>query len=451
MSKSGKSLLAWAAAGFVGLTTAFTILAARFEPAIRENTFVGDIPIGGLSPDAAKRKLRIWWERAKREELTFESDLLKVLPRPKSPGKMGITVDDAASVDAAPMTGFRGYLAGMLSLRSSARQTVPVRFKYLGANFEELKRFVADNAGSPSPARVRFVDGRIERTPEVGGYILDEKALPSRLMAALHADRVVDLPLIQGPKRVPDEALDQIKDIVTEFSTTFSTGKVNRCSNIKLAASKLDGVILMPGETMSFNNTVGPRTVETGYKLAGVYANGKQDVGIGGGICQVSTTLYNAALLSNLKIRRRSNHSMPVPYVPLGRDATVAYRSIDLQIQNPYETPIAITSAYAPGRLTFRVLGIKDTALKIEIVASGHTSRPTAVEQVVDPSLPAGTTKVIEEGSSGQTVNTYRLVYRDGQLVERQPLGQSNYRGAVRIITVGSKSAARKPDGAERL
>jgi vancomycin resistance protein YoaR len=196
----------------------------------------------------------------------------------------------------------------------------------------------------------------------------------------------------------------------------------------------------MPGETLSFNGIVGRRTLKRGFKLAGVYKNGKHDTGIGGGICQVSTTLYNASLLGNLKIRRRSNHSLPVAYVPLGRDATVDYGNLDLVIENSYTTPLAVVSQYEPGRLTFRLLGKRDPDLEVKITSKpGRTDRqPEEVETVNDPKLPLGVQKIVEPGSIRRSVLTYRKIYRGGRLVETQPLGASYYGGGTKIIAVGT-------------
>jgi len=169
---------------------------------------------------------------------------------------------------------------------------------------------------------------------------------------------------------------------------------------------------LAPGEKLSFNKTVGRRTIENGFKLAGVYKAGKHDLGIGGGICQVSSTLYNAVLLSDLKVLRRQNHSMPVAYLPVGRDATVDYGSIDLVFENTMSTPVAISSSYTPGRLTFRVLGKKDPSISVKILSIGHRSWDTGVKTVMDPTLPAGKRLIVEKGSRGHSVSTYRLVSR---------------------------------------
>jgi vancomycin resistance protein YoaR len=262
-------------------------------------------------------------------------------------------------------------------------------------------------------------------------------ALSAAVVVALERDKVLDLPLQEAPKLVPDEQLAEIKEVVAEFTTRFSAGNRPRAANLKLASSLINGVVLAPGEQFSFNQTVGQRTTRRGFRVAGIYANGRHDTGVGGGICQVSTTLYNAALLSNMHIVKKSNHSMPVPYVPVGRDATVNWGAQDLVLRNNYETPIALSSTYEPGRLTFRVLGKKQPGLSVKIERTGLRSWRSGVKTVVDGSLAPGRRRVIEGGSSGFSVHTHRLVFKDGKLVKKEPLGRSHYPGGSTIIAIG--------------
>jgi vancomycin resistance protein YoaR len=202
---------------------------------------------------------------------------------------------------------------------------------------------------------------------------------------------------------------------------------------------------LAPGERFSFNETVGQRTVKAGFKEAGVYINGRHDTGVGGGICQVSTTLYNAALFSNMKIARRTNHSLPVPYVPVGRDATVNWGAQDLVLENNFDKPIALSATYTPGKLTFRVLGQKQPGLEVKIEREGLKSWAAPTKTVNDSSLAAGKRKVVESGSTGYSVNTFRLVFENGQLVKKEALGRSLYSSSARIIAVGTKSKPAPP------
>jgi vancomycin resistance protein YoaR len=159
----------------------------------------------------------------------------------------------------------------------------------------------------------------------------------------------------------------------------------------------------------------------------------------------VSGTLYNAVLLANLKVKHRENHSMPVAYLPVGRDATVDYGTKDLRFENSTDHPIAIYSSYVTGRLTFGVLGLKEPGLSVEIVTSGHKSWSRGIQYVTDKTLPPGKTKVVEKGASGHQIDTYRVVKKDGVEVKREYLGRSHYAGGVRIIARGPAAAVPTP------
>ena len=161
------------------------------------------------------------------------------------------------------------------------------------------------------------------------------------------------------------------------FSTVYNAGNYERSHNIALAAQKINGLVLMPGEQFSFNGVVGQRSAQTGFKTAKVYQGGEIVDGIGGGICQVSTTLYNAVLYADLKIVYRTNHSMPVSYVPSGRDATVSYGSIDFKFSNNQSYPVKLGCSASNGRLTCSVYGIKLQNKKVEITTQTVSTTPS--------------------------------------------------------------------------
>ncbi|HLO97702.1 MAG TPA: VanW family protein, partial [Fimbriimonas sp.] len=213
-------------------------------------------------------------------------------------------------------------------------------------------------------------------------------------------------------------------------------------SNIRLASSKINGALLMPGEKWGFNEYVGRRTTQAGYREAGVYINGRHDTGVGGGICQVSTTLYNAALFANLKIVERTNHSLPVPYVPLGRDATVNWGAQNLVLENNTGAPIAIVSTYEPGRLTFRILGKKDPTLSVKVTQGKIRYWSGSTRREYDPRLAPGATKVVSTGSN-KGVAAFRHIYRNGVKEKTEDLGYSAYTGGGTVILYGPKAPAK--------
>lgn len=153
-------------------------------------------------------------------------------------------------------------------------------------------------------------------------------------------------------------------------TTKFKRSQTNRNTNIQLATKACNGYVIQPGATFSFNTVVGQRTKARGYQEAGVYVNGKTDTGVGGGICQVSSTLFNAALESNMTITARSAHSLPVSYLPRGRDATVSWGGPEFKFKNPYSFPVMVGTYYSAskGTLTMSILGPADAKLDKPVI-----------------------------------------------------------------------------------
>lgn len=438
---SAKKLLSVGLVMLGGTGATLSIVAARFEPTAAPGAKIGEVPIGGLSRDQVAFRLRQWWETEKQNELTLRLPNSSKTFKGK-PNSLGLTIDDVASVDQVEFRDFWDSAKAIVD-KSDEGKFFEVKFKASEVNLSKLKAFVKANEKPPSPAKAVYTGGKIVRTPESVSQTLDEGKVQEAVLSAMKSDGVGEIPLTVAQKKVSDADLAKITGVIAEYTTRFSEGNVSRSSNIRTASSKINGLVLAPGEVFSFNGTVGRRTVEAGFKVAGVYKNGKHDVDLGGGICQVSSTLYNAALYSNLDIKSRSNHSMPVPYVPLGRDATVDYGSIDLKITNSYDFPIALSSHISSGTITFRVLGVKQEGLKVEMLASGARSWGTKEQIIKDPTLPAGKTKVIERGCMGQAISTVRVATMNGKEIRREKIGESYYRGANRIIAVGTQPVAK--------
>lgn len=410
----------------------------RYEPTVRQNTFVGPVAVGGLTASDAAKKLRDWWVGVKATPIHVAiSGHPGLTLADEKPSQMDTILDDEASVLGLP---YDNAIAGAEHLVGQAAPTartdiVPI-FKSAGSNMKAFEAEVVA-AGNPTPAKVSLVSGQIYTKPEIAGFELETGDLPAEVGRAVLSGNPVQLAVKEAPRHVTDADLAEITDVVSTYTTHFPSYQGNRNNNIKTASGKLSGIILLPGEHLSFNQTVGRRTVQGGFKDAPVYKNGKHDHGIGGGICQVSSTLYNASLLGNLKIIHRSNHSMPVAYVPLGRDATVDYGAIDLEVENSYTTPIAVISRYVSGTLNFTILGKKDPGLSVKIERTGQEDWAPEIDYVTDSKLPAGKQQIVEKGSWGHKIYTYRLIYEDGKLVKREPLGRSYYRPSTRTVARG--------------
>lgn len=412
------------------MLTALSLLPPRAEPG---TTFAG-LSLDGKTREEALRTFERWWHAERGRTIAVESHLISKNPPPQTLESLGVEPDFDAML---AQVRFRSVVESWFGRKQRRREVLP-RFKPGEPRAEHLAAWVSEHALPEQPARVFFRAGKIVRQYEVTPFEFDTEALAERAVAAAAEGRDrMELPMRHSEAHVGREALDSITEVMATFTTKFNAGQVSRSSNIRLAAERLNGIVLMPGEVLSYNDTVGRRTAARGFKPAGIYANGRHEVDYGGGICQVSTTLFNAALLANLKVVSRQNHSMPVPYVPIGRDATVDYGSIDLKIQNPYDHPIAIASQVQGGTVTFWVLGKKDPDLSVSIVVDGYSSWGMPVRYIDDPSLEPGATVVVEPGSMGRRCVTWRIVKRNGVVVAREKVAESVYRAWPRIVQRG--------------
>lgn len=426
-----------------------SLVAYRYTPVYAPGTVVGVVPIGGLTPDEARKRLRLWWEDVRVQEVTLAGPVSAGFPHTSRWSRLGIRIDDAASIEPVPLEGFWDSV-GRVVQQSENPLRFPVQFQIDRVPLETLAGQIKNRSAERRPAKAQWVNGAVERTFEIAPQTLDVDATLESLIAALREGAsTIEVPIVVAEKRVPDEALQKITDVMGAFSTKFPASNRPRSANIKLATGIIDGLVLMPGERFSFNEVVGPRTSQRGFRMAGVFVNGRLDEGIGGGICQVSTTLYNSALLSDLKIIERRNHSLAVPYVQVGRDAAVSYGAIDLVLENSHPFPVALDGTYTPGEVTFRVLGIKDPSVTITIERVGLRSWSRGVKEIHDGSLPPGRVRVEDKGGLAHRVTTFRVVRRDGKVIRRENLGVSSYPGSPRLVARNRKAtpASAAPEG----
>lgn len=218
--------------------------------------------------------------------------------------------------------------------------------------------------------------------------------------------------------------------LISSF-TTNTTSNSNRNTNIDLAAQAINGRTVLPGETFSFNQATGQRTAEKGYKPAAAIAGGETFDEIGGGVCQTSTTLFNAVARANLTIIDRDPHAWPSDYVPKGEDATVNWPNLDFRFRNDTQGPIFIVAKYASRKVTVEIYGITlGDGITIDLDSEvTYTKKPPSEPLYVqNPELPVGTEKTTVKARTGYTVETYKVWYQNGQEIKRELLHKSNYK-----------------------
>ena len=291
------------------------------------------------------------------------------------------------------------------------------------------------------PEYIRNSDGTISVTESSQGVVFDmDEALSVMNSHKQEGEEFIISCEVKKPKYTKEELEEALfRDELASYSSSFATSSANRASNVNLAASSIDEIILLPGEEFSFNDALGERTVERGYKSAGAYVAGKTVDQVGGGICQVSSTLYNTVLLSNLEITERRSHQMTVSYVPVGRDATVNWGTTDFRFKNNTEYPVKIVGKTEGRKLIVSMLGtLTDPTREVKIETSTVSVIPPVEEIVEDAEKEVGFTET-DKGSNGYVVDAVRVVYSEGKEISREKLTRSRYNPTKTVITIGTK------------
>lgn len=232
-------------------------------------------------------------------------------------------------------------------------------------------------------------------------------------------------------------------DLLATYSTRYDGGDRDRTTNLRIACQKINEKVILPGETFSYNQTLGVRSTSTGYKNAKVYENGEVVDGIGGGICQISSTLYNSVLMANLDIVERKNHQFVTSYTPAGRDATVVYGMTDFRFKNTRKYAIKIKASASNGVATVSIYGIKEeNEYTVSFSTRTISTIPFTVKYVDDSTLAAGTEKVKQKGANGIITETYITKSLNGKVVSTKLLSKDTYNAMQRIILRGTKGAA---------
>lgn len=232
-------------------------------------------------------------------------------------------------------------------------------------------------------------------------------------------------------------------DLLSSYTTKYDASERNRSTNMEIAAQKINGLVLMPGEVFSYNKVVGKRTPEAGFKPAGVYEGGKVVTGYGGGICQVSSTLYNVALLANLEIVERQNHQFLTSYVSAGRDATVNYGTIDFEFRNSRKYPVKIICNVSNGICEVKLYGAKEEieyVVKIESKVTASIPYTTKYEE--DANMEIGQEKIVQYGANGCRSIAYKILILNGSVVSQEVLSEDTYSAMTKIVRRGTKGPA---------
>jgi len=281
--------------------------------------------------------------------------------------------------------------------------------------------------------------GKFTFTEGSNGLVIDQEKLAQDMVDAVSRKEYSAVIAAQVQEVTPDTTADQLREKYKTIGTytTKTTSNSNRNENIRLACAALNGTIVNPGQAFSFNDTTGARTEAKGYKPATAYLNGEVVQEPGGGVCQVSSTLYNAVIFAGLKSTERKAHSYEPSYVTPGEDAAVSYGGPDFKFVNTSNYPIAIRTSFANQELTISIYGIpileEGTKIRMESKKTGDLDPPAPVYEE-DQTLHPDEEKVVKQATPGSTWSTYLVTYKDGTEVSREFFHNSSYRGKAAQI-----------------
>ena len=306
----------------------------------------------------------------------------------------------------------------------------------------EIDRIYADNYVPPENAEIKFLaSGKnpFEITPEKSGRTIKKEKISAEIRYALSAGK--NIVVLSSESVSPEITARELKEkcvLRSVFSTYYGNSTLERKNNIYLAAESINGSVLKPGESFSFNKTVGERSEARGYKKAKIISGGEFIDGVGGGVCQVSTTVYNAALKAGLNVVEWHRHSLPVSYVNPSFDAMVSGTFCDLVFLNSTESDAYITCFADGENLTVSIYGLKSeyeykqVSVVTEVIKAG-------IEKEYDESMPAGETKEIARAHDGLKSEGYLCVYKNGELIKNIKIRSDEYAARKGLVKIGVK------------
>lgn len=352
----------------------------------------------------------------------IEDDTLIIIP-----GKKGIDVDE---------TEVKNMVSNALNINSEKSVIIEVPVTYKEPQSIDLEKIHSEIYKKAQDAY--YTNEPFTIYPEVNGVDFDMENAKT-IITEEKEEYEIPLIITKPSKTINDIGTEAFPDLLGTCSTKYNAGNTNRTTNLKLAAGKINGKVLLAGEEFSYNKTVGERTIAAGYKMAATYSGGKVVDGLGGGICQISSTLYDAVVFADLDVTVRRNHQFITSYLPGGKDATVVWGSQDFKFKNSRKYPIKVTASVSGGVATIQIWGHKeDVEYDISIETKKTATIAYTTQYINDSSLPAGTQKVVQNGNNGSKYEAYKVKRLNGEVVSRTLLSKDTYNAMQKIVKVGT-------------
>lgn len=429
--------------------TALKVIADSNSGVIRDNVRIENMDVSGLSLEQANEKINTIVEQRKATEVKIKIDdkTAKV-----TLGELGYEWTNTEVAKDALGIGRRGniirrYMDELDVSKNGINYQIETTISQ--ATIESVLESLCKKYNvEPQNASIELTSDGFQVISGQTGVVVDYEATASDIYTYVTEqwDKSSDITVeakaqVKEPEHTEEE-FNLISDIpMGSYTTTFTTGDANRNGNIKNGAELLDGHVLFPEESFSLNGVLAPWTEEHGWFPAGTYVDGAVSNSLGGGICQVSSTLYNALLLAEIEIVDRFPHSMSVGYVPLAADAALAGDYKDLVFKNNTNAPIYIQAIYTEGSITFKVFGYDERPdnRTIEYVSETISTTPIETEVEEDESLPEDYEETVSNGHTGYVAKLWKYVYVDGVETEKVLVNTSTYRMTPTKVIKGTK------------
>ena len=294
----------------------------------------------------------------------------------------------------------------------------------------------------PVDATINIEQDNIKVTDEVIGIKINKDTIRETIIDKIDEldFNETSIPINIIKPKYTYENLSKINSVLGSYKTKFNLSNYNRSNNIYIATNKTNNILLNNNEEFSFNNIIGQRSEQAGFKEAPVIINGEMQSGLGGGICQVSSTIYNAVLYSGLEITEARNHSIPSSYIEKGRDATVSYGAVDLKFRNNYQYPILIQNKVINDTIVTTIYGNDRYKREIDIVTELVETIPNKTIVKKSSIMYNGENFIQEKGRNGYKIKTYRIYKnKNGEISSKEYINESYYPPINKIIIKGTK------------
>lgn len=410
---------------------------------IVDGVTISDVDVGNMTMDQAKETMELEVERllGQTVKLNVDEQVKEVKLE-----DLGLNVSADAALEEAYQVSRRGTIINKVLAKMKTSEGIKLGLAQEWDEDKLLQRLNNDLGEFNKPAKDASFDinpnNSMAIKKEVVGRVIDTEDLVDRIKDIDIFSQVPEF-TVKYKDQLPIVTAAQLEEqkitgLLASYTTRFDPSQIARSENVRIAARAMDKAVIKPGDTLSFNKIVGERTVEAGYKDAYIIVNGKFVPGLAGGICQVSSTLYNTGLLANLPVTQRSNHDLAISYVPLGQDATVAYPDLDLKFNNNTGGYLLVRTKVSSNSVTIELYGKVVQGQEVLISSKIESVIPVEEQRLVDETLAHGASRTTQEGQPGYVVKSFRTIKLNGNIKNTETLNQSKYSPLPKIISVGA-------------